>query len=288
MLFSGYYASPNLIESIQLLEMKYYLSYHNEKSDKFWQIETLRNSFTIIYGKIGEAGTSRTKTFINHEVCVAEASKLIKQKLSKGYIDRSDHHLTEWKQIVDASDLSKALINHFSYLADTPDWKSILVAIISRVASVEIREEIFLVHFSNGSIMECSAPATTISKKLPSSLKRILSKHKILSWESGRLMIGDHRGINHDWLDASECELLNIVNPPDIISPLQDYSGYWIFHPKEKNIHGQPVIYHLSYEDGHISDSQDCNAGSLFLRRIAQALEISIILPFAKNIPPLK
>jgi len=41
--------------------MKKHLTYKNEKSDKFWQIEVAGNSFTVTYGKTGE----QTRMFAN-------------------------------------------------------------------------------------------------------------------------------------------------------------------------------------------------------------------------------
>ncbi len=45
--------------------MKNYLTYQDDKSDKFWNIEASGKSFTVTYGKAGTAGTSQTKTFDN-------------------------------------------------------------------------------------------------------------------------------------------------------------------------------------------------------------------------------
>jgi len=65
--------------------MKKYLTYKDEKSDKFWSIEVSEDSFTVVYGKTGTAGTSQLKTFENNEKCLKEANKLIKEKTAKGY-----------------------------------------------------------------------------------------------------------------------------------------------------------------------------------------------------------
>jgi predicted DNA-binding WGR domain protein/ankyrin repeat protein len=65
--------------------MKKHLTYKNEKSDKFWQIEVAGNSFTVTYGKTGTAGTSQTKSFDSEEKCFKEAEKLLNEKLRKGY-----------------------------------------------------------------------------------------------------------------------------------------------------------------------------------------------------------
>ncbi|WP_016750525.1 WGR domain-containing protein, partial [Leptospira kirschneri] len=67
--------------------MNHHLTFKDDKSDKFWNIEVSGNSFTVTYGKTGTAGTSQTKTFDNEEICVKEAQKLLSEKLKKGYIE---------------------------------------------------------------------------------------------------------------------------------------------------------------------------------------------------------
>ncbi|NBP68067.1 MAG: WGR domain-containing protein [Cytophagia bacterium] len=70
--------------------MKHYLTYKDEKSDKFWQIEVNGSSFTVTYGKIGKAGTSQTKVFDSDEKCLKEAEKILNDKLKKGYAKTSE------------------------------------------------------------------------------------------------------------------------------------------------------------------------------------------------------
>ncbi|EMN67701.1 WGR domain-containing protein [Leptospira interrogans] len=70
--------------------MNHQLIFRDDKSDKFWNIETSGNSFTVTYGKTGTAGTSQTKTFETEETCIKEARKLLSEKLKKGYIEGND------------------------------------------------------------------------------------------------------------------------------------------------------------------------------------------------------
>ncbi len=69
--------------------MDKYLELNDEKSSKFWQIQTHDISFSTTYGKIGTDGKSTTKTFDSKEKCLKEAEKLVNQKLKKGYVDTS-------------------------------------------------------------------------------------------------------------------------------------------------------------------------------------------------------
>jgi len=61
--------------------------YSDAKSHKFWNIEVSGSSFTATYGKVGSAGQTQTKTFASAEKAQAEADKLIREKLKKGYVE---------------------------------------------------------------------------------------------------------------------------------------------------------------------------------------------------------
>ena len=61
--------------------------FSDAKSHKFWNIEVKGNSFTVTYGKVGTAGQSQTKSFTKDGAAQAEADKLIKEKLKKGYTE---------------------------------------------------------------------------------------------------------------------------------------------------------------------------------------------------------
>lgn len=65
--------------------MKHHLTFKDEQSDKFWQIETTGKLFTVTYGKTGSLGVSQTKTFLSEKQCQKEAEKLVNEKLKKGY-----------------------------------------------------------------------------------------------------------------------------------------------------------------------------------------------------------
>ncbi len=66
--------------------MKKYLTFKDDKSDKFWNIEVAGNSFTVTYGKTGTSGQTQTKTFDNEQECLNEIDRLIKEKIEKNYI----------------------------------------------------------------------------------------------------------------------------------------------------------------------------------------------------------
>ena len=63
------------------------LIFKDDKSDKFWNIAVSGLSFTVTFGKSGTAGQSSGKTFDQETTCLAQAQKLIQEKLKKGYIE---------------------------------------------------------------------------------------------------------------------------------------------------------------------------------------------------------
>lgn len=67
--------------------MKRELVYMDAKSSKFWNIELSGKSHTVMFGRIGTAGQSATKTFPTEEAARNDVEKLIREKLGKGYVD---------------------------------------------------------------------------------------------------------------------------------------------------------------------------------------------------------
>jgi predicted DNA-binding WGR domain protein len=69
--------------------VKAHLTYQDDKSNKFWRIETEGETFTVTFGRIGAEGQSQTKEFEDEDECLREAEKLVKEKLKKGYVVQS-------------------------------------------------------------------------------------------------------------------------------------------------------------------------------------------------------
>ncbi|PWV46476.1 WGR domain-containing protein [Chitinophaga sp. S165] len=65
--------------------MKARFIYQDEKSNKFWDIETNGTDLTVQYGKVGTTGQSQTKHFASEDECKKAADKLIAEKVKKGY-----------------------------------------------------------------------------------------------------------------------------------------------------------------------------------------------------------
>lgn len=69
--------------------MKRYFEFQDSKSYKFWQIELDGTSFTVTYGKIGTTGLSKTQACADEAEAAKEATKLINEKLRKGYVEKT-------------------------------------------------------------------------------------------------------------------------------------------------------------------------------------------------------
>jgi uncharacterized protein (TIGR02996 family) len=96
------------------------------QSYKFWHIEVKGSSFTITYGKIGVAGQALTKDFADADTAQTEAEVLIREKLSKGYIETtpkppsSKEEAFERALADDPNDLATAGV-YGDYLAEKGD-----------------------------------------------------------------------------------------------------------------------------------------------------------------------
>lgn len=55
------------------------------KSNKYWEIQLHRTSFTVSWGRIGTAGQTQTKDFPTEGKAQHEYEKLVEEKLKKGY-----------------------------------------------------------------------------------------------------------------------------------------------------------------------------------------------------------
>lgn len=65
--------------------MKRAFEFKDEKSHKFWWIETEKNKFVVNYGKADTIGKYEIKEWDSIEECKKQAEKLINSKVKKGY-----------------------------------------------------------------------------------------------------------------------------------------------------------------------------------------------------------
>jgi uncharacterized protein (TIGR02996 family) len=61
--------------------------YHGAKSHKYWAIDVHGNGLIVTHGNVGTPGQTQTKPFASAEKAQAEAEKLVREKLKKGYVE---------------------------------------------------------------------------------------------------------------------------------------------------------------------------------------------------------
>ena len=64
--------------------------YKDEKSDKFWRIESSGTELAVNYGNLGTTGKYQIKEFDSEEACLKEVQKLTASKVKKGYMIYTD------------------------------------------------------------------------------------------------------------------------------------------------------------------------------------------------------
>ncbi len=272
-------------------------------SSKFWEIEVSGNKFTTTWGKLGTSGQSVQKSFSSDEEAQKEAQKLINEKTRKGYVEEgataqapSSKHAkaskpskSQFKEasvgsVVSSSDLPGALCAHFAYLADSPGFDEVLKAVMSNAKKAELKDGNLVVTFGDKQVLTATPAGNPKEYKAwPKSFKALVSKHEMLSFpdDSGWcIMLGDHGGFEKDGFEELE------DMEEDVLSPICDYSDWYIYHPKEKNASNEPGLCYASHEGSGIDAPLDYNAGSLFLEKMARAMEIKVAIPKKASAAP--
>ncbi|ULH27800.1 WGR domain-containing protein [Leptospira weilii] len=277
--------------------MKHHLTYKDDKSDKFWNIEVSGKSFTVTYGKTGTAGQTQTKTFGSEGECLKEAEKLLQEKLKKGYAEVDNFaktksastdkknrepqadYLKEWQEIANSKDLQNDLAKHFHYLADSPGFEPIVRKVFEHAKAVKVNDKTLIVEFKNGETLTALSPGNPNSfKKFPKSFLKLIEKHATL--KTDRLELGKCY-FDFDIFDEGD-RVYEIFDGKEtnVLCPLhyQDNSD-WIYHPTEKNKEGEPAIFPVIHELEDEINPIYYNVGSLFLQQLADEFEIEVEIP---------
>jgi Leucine-rich repeat (LRR) protein/predicted DNA-binding WGR domain protein len=269
--------------------MKHYLTYKDEKSDKFWEIETNGNSFTVTYGKTGTAGSSQIKSFDSDEKCLKEAEKLVAEKKKKGYVDITNDSKagqsskTDYSKILSAKskkEIHLALSEHFSYLVDTPGFEHVLSTLMSEVTDVKMRKETLLIKFKGKTVLVAEPPLKpTAYKGYPESFQKLMANHSSLSidYPVNCSLYPSDSYMDDGW----ECEELEEYD--DVKTAINIESDLYIYHPEEKNAFGEPALNFIDHEDASLGACEDINAGSLFLIKLCEIMKIEVDIPAIKR-----
>jgi hypothetical protein len=185
-----------------------------------------------------------------------------------------------YQKITAATSLQAGLVQHFSYLVDTPAYadkmQKVLEQIMAIATGVELKDDMLVVHFTgdDGHEMdwECHPPTAAPDKRYPENFRRCLQKHSHI--HCGAFMFdlaeccADDIG-EIDWVE------LEIDDSDSLVCPVWDYSDCWIYHPERKNTHGDPALCLLSHESAELTEESDYNVGTLFLVRSAKMLRLN-------------
>ena len=188
-----------------------------------------------------------------------------------------------YAKLNDAPDLHKVLVEHFTYLADSDGFMPVLETVMAKAKSVKLEENNLIICFPDDNEMSCSEPAADGYEKWTASFRNIVSKHEFISFpdDSGwALELGESGNFEPEMFEESDSDLTQKVdNLDDILCPFTDYSDWWIYHPTKKNPQGEPMLCMASHESADIEERVTCNVGSLFLKRMAECLDLDDVVP---------
>ena len=179
-----------------------------------------------------------------------------------------------------APNLQKALVEHFIDLADSPNSKPVLEAIMAKAESVSLSGKSLIIHFQDDQEMSVSGPLDNVDTDYaayPKSFRAVMKKYGALSFpdDGWAIHLCDSGNFEVEMLEDVDSELLEYVDDPsEILCPLTDYSDWWIYHPKEKNPQGEPALCYISHEGGDVEEGDTDNIGSVFLSLVARCLEL--------------
>jgi predicted DNA-binding WGR domain protein len=273
------------------LPMKQTFVYSDEKSNKFWSIEVMGNCFTVTFGKVGTAGQTQKKSFVDEAACKKEADKLIAEKTKKGYIKQGEgsedkaaeiagnSYLEEWEKIVNAANRPQALTEHFKYLVDTPQQEEILLDLLQKIMNkctdVKIEDDLLVMIFDEDNEITASAPSTEINPKYPKTFQAVLQKHEHIHWEEYMFDLWNEIYVDNIGLQDDGLAEYGIESVCDLTGCIWDYSDCWFFHPDKKNKFGEPELIFLSHESCE-PVHHSINVGSAFIYLWANNLEINV------------
>jgi len=81
-------SNPNTSSNGRDIMKKTHLEYSKGTSSKFWEISVKGSEQSVRYGRIGTAGTKKTKAFQSRDDAIADSLKKIARKQAKGYQHR--------------------------------------------------------------------------------------------------------------------------------------------------------------------------------------------------------
>jgi predicted DNA-binding WGR domain protein len=145
--------------------MKRFFTYKDEKSDRFWAIETKEDELFTFYGKnnnkdddpLCSKGQNAEKLFDTDEECEREANKLVAKKLKEGYIEQEEFFISlynEIKYMCSPDYFREHAREAASEASHSWKWESTLGEVLKEL---DKRERPFLVSYGTGDWVESLA-----------------------------------------------------------------------------------------------------------------------------------
>jgi predicted DNA-binding WGR domain protein len=82
-------AEPRAAPTSPSADWKRYFEFVGDGSRKFWEITVHGVTHTVRFGRLGSSGQTKTKTFSSPASAEADAQRLVKEKLAKGYLEKT-------------------------------------------------------------------------------------------------------------------------------------------------------------------------------------------------------
>lgn len=195
-------------------------------------------------------------------------------------MQENSDYLQEWQQIVNANNLHHALVNHFLYLAETPEDRIVLESSMSKVVKVNLEKDKLIIWFQDiGEPLVAKPPLLNIQDDLPSEYIKLLSRHRTIKFyetlgENG----DDHIAGYTDELETLGEAAKEFTQAKKLVYPIMEHSSphCFIYHPFHKRSNGMPCIYLvIPHDPPSIESLKNEAAGSIFLQHIEHILSLA-------------
>lgn len=194
-----------------------------------------------------------------------------------------------WRQLLAAENISPALVTHFHYLADSPGYERVLEAVMHTASDISCDAHELRIIFNDKMILHASPPAAQDTyRNWPESFRALVLQHEKLEFpnNTGQALILGAGDLDPYDFEHPRSQLLDYINGDSGLQcPITDYSDWLVYHPGINNLQQQPALCFFSHAGGDIEAPLAYNAGSYFLRRMAEILGLSIQLPVITTIP---
>ncbi len=105
---------------------------------------------------------------------------------------------------------------------------------------------------------------------MPEYFGKHLEKSELIRLSQGNLTFEDHRFTDPDGMCIKPKHWKSMGLKKAGVVPVYMGSNLWVFHPTEKNIHGQPKLFKSSFGSYLVEETIDYNVGTLFVKLLAE------------------